>query len=113
MKKTILVIACVICLSSCNKVLYNYYNYNELAYTYSKGGWEDKEMKKMVKQYKKIVEIPKGKTVVPPPGCCVDYACMLIQQGDTTKAKVFFDKEILLYPESKMYVDNLKKEIGL
>ncbi|MDR1724861.1 MAG: DUF4810 domain-containing protein [Bacteroidales bacterium] len=109
------IILSVICFAfcSCNKALYLHYNYDELIYTYVKGGWSDKDNKKIVKQYKKIVDVPKGKDIIPPPGSCADYGFMLFKQGDTVKAKEYFQKEILLYPESRSYMNKLLNDLDL
>ena len=113
MKKLFIVLVCFIAFSGCQKALYLHHNYDELTYTYSKGGWDDKETKRLIKQYKVIVDLPKKSKIIPPPGACADYAYMLLQQRDTVKAKEFFDKEMLIYPESKTYVEKLKTDLGL
>jgi hypothetical protein len=113
MKKILILLVSVTVFAGCNKALYMYHNYSELTYTYAKGGWDDKETKRLIKQYKTIVDLPKGSKVVPPPGTSADYAYMLLQQGDSVKANEYFDKEMLLYPESRTYIEKVKKDLGL
>ncbi|MDR0790142.1 MAG: DUF4810 domain-containing protein [Bacteroidales bacterium] len=113
MRKILILLIITVVFAGCKKTLYLYQNYSELTYTYAKGGWDDKEVKRLTKQYKTIVELPKKSTFVPPPGCSADYACMMLRQGDTVKAKEYFDKEMLLYPESRTYVEKVKKDLGL
>jgi hypothetical protein len=113
MKKIILLAFTVILFIGCNKDLYTYYNYNDLVYTYAKGYLEDKEVKKITKQYKKIVESPKGENKMPPSGSCADYAYLLYKQGDKVRAKEYFKKEMLFYPESKKYIENLMNKLEL
>jgi hypothetical protein len=57
--------------------------------------------------------LPKGKRKLPPPGACVEYALLLLQQGKTKEAKEYFVKETVYYPESQTYVDSLVKKLGL
>lgn len=116
MKKSILVILLsVFCFCGCQKVLYTHYNYDELVYFYAKADkeLENKDIKKLVKAYEKIVANPKGENNVPPPGSYADYAYLLALQGETEKAKEFFQKEYVTYPESKTYVESLMRKLGL
>ncbi|MDR1005898.1 MAG: DUF4810 domain-containing protein [Bacteroidales bacterium] len=113
MKKLILLLVIAIMFGGCGKAMYEYHNYNESSYTYTKGGWDEKETKKLIKQFKAIADLPKGSKIMPPPGACADYAFVLLRSGDTIKSKEFFDKEVLIYPESKVFIDKLKEELGL
>lgn len=116
MKKGILIIlSSVFCFCGCQKVLYTHYNYDELVYFYAKQNknLESKDIKKLVKAYEKIVANPKGENNVPPPGAFADYAYLLFLQGETEKAKEFFQKEYVTYPESKTYVESLMQKLGL
>jgi hypothetical protein len=40
-----------------------------------------------------------------------DYGFFLIQRGDLKKGKESLNKEILLYPESKIFIDRILKLI--
>lgn len=119
-KKITLIGACLILFSCCSKQLYKYGSYDEAAYKHATD-LDGKDIKKVLKAYKIIVEPNKKKYKTQntkhknkiPPGLCVDYAQMLLIQGDTIKALSFLDKEITLFPESKTYVDGLKKQWGL
>ena len=66
-----------------------------------------------MKAYERIVVNPKGENNVPPPGSYADYAYLLTLQGETEKAKEFFQKEYVTYPESKTYVESLMRKLGL
>lgn len=116
MRKVIIpVFALCMCLCSCQKVLYTHYNYDEVVYSFAKSNktFEAKDLKKMVKAYERIVEEPNGENAVPPPGACADYAYLLYLQGDKDKAKQYFQKEYITYPESKTYIEKLMQKIGL
>jgi hypothetical protein len=112
MKKYLLLFIVVGLFYGCNKEMYSYYNYDDATYFYSKSS-ETKDYKKLLKSYQKIVEKPKGKTKKVPPGACVDYGYLLLLKGDTVQAKNYFDKETVIYPESKTYVQHLKTKLGL
>ena len=116
MRKVIIpAFALCMCLCSCQKVLYTHYNYDEVVYSFAKSNktFEAKDLKKMIKSYERIVEEPKGENAVPPPGACADYAYLLYLQGDKDKAKQYFQKEYITYPESKTYIEKLMQKIGL
>ena len=120
MKKLPLLIILTVLCAACQKPLYKYKSYDEAAFKYSTAA-DAKDIKKALKGYKTIVETDKKKSKKQdsktknriPPGLCADYAYLLLMQGDTTKALTFFDKETHLYPESSVYVNNLKKQLGL
>ncbi len=120
MKKTSLLLLLVSFLCfSCGKQLYKYKDYDDAIYTYISS--ENKsEVKNIIKSYQTIVgekEMKKKNSEFDPytipPGACADYAYLLFQQNDTTGANKWFDMEIDLYPESKIYINNLKQELGL
>ncbi len=100
---------------SCGKALYSHYDYDEVVYFYAKQGksLEGKDLKKLIKSYKRIIEQPKGANSVPPPGAYADYAYLLFMQGNTDEAKTYFQKEYVTYPESKVYVESLMQKLGL
>ncbi len=116
MKKSILlVLVSVICLCSCNKVLYTHYDYDETVYFFAKVDkeLESKDVKKLVKSYEKIVKNPKGENNVPPPGSYADYAYLKYLQGELEEARQYFQKEYVTYPESKTYIESVMQKLGL
>ncbi len=120
MKTIFLSLSLLLICASCTKPLYKYKSYDEAAYKYGVA-LDEKDVKKSVKAYKSIVETDKKKTKKQksknknkiPPGLCIDYAQLLLIQGDTNKAIPYLDKEVELFPESKTAVDNIKKQLGL
>ncbi len=118
MKNIAIIFLCLVLFSSCTKQLYKYKGYDEMAFKYTVAT-DEKELKKAVKGYKSLVEGDKNKKKKSkkkntlPPGVCVDYAQLLLLQGDTVKALTFFDKEVHLFPESKNFVESIKRKNGI
>jgi hypothetical protein len=112
-KKYYIILALIGLMYGCQKQTYSYYDYDDAMYVYSKGKNEKKDAKKILKSYQKIITKQKGKVKKVPPGSCIDYGCLLLSKGDTLQAKEYFDKEMLLYPESRTYIESLKRKLGL
>ncbi|MFA7082255.1 MAG: DUF4810 domain-containing protein [Bacteroidales bacterium] len=113
MKKLLIVILSLMFFASCSNDLYKYYDYDNLLYAYGSRGFTEKEIKKFSREYKIIVESPKGKRKLPPPGACAEYGYLLFLQGKTKEARENLVKETVIYPESKTYVDALIKTLEL
>lgn len=113
MKKLLIIVFSVLILGSCSNELYNYYDYDNLLYAYTTRDISQKEIKKFSRKYSKIVDSPKGKRKLPPPGACVEYGYLLFLQGKTVEAKDYLIKETVIYPESQTYVNALIKNLGL
>ncbi len=115
MKKLSLILVLMIAFTSCSKVLYTHYDYQDVIYTYAKNHsqLEDKDYKNLAKIYSPIVKEPQGENLVPPPGSYADYAYLMYKRGDKNEAKLYFEKEYLTYPESKTYVQSLMEKLGL
>ncbi len=115
MKKLFSILFLTIAFTSCSKVLYTHYDYQDVVYTYAKDleKLEDKDYKNMAKMFSPIVKEPKGENLVPPPGAYADYAYLMYKRGEREEAKIYFEKEYLTYPESKTYVQSLMEKLGL
>lgn len=115
MKKIFSILFLTIVLTSCSKVLYTHYDYQDVVYTYAKQAeqLQDKDYKNMAKIFSPIVKEPKGENLVPPPGAYADYAFLMYKRGDKDEAKIYFEKEYLTYPESKTYIQSLMEKLGL
>ncbi len=115
MKKLSLILVLMIAFTSCSKVLYTHYDYQDVIYTYAKNSpqLEDKDYKNLAKVYSPIVKEPEGENLVPPPGSYADYAYLMYKRGNKDEAKLYFEKEYLTYPESKTYVQSLMEKLGL
>lgn len=46
-----------------------------------------------------------------PPGICADYGYMLIEMGKEKEGKALLQKEIDLYPESKVFISRVQEMI--
>jgi hypothetical protein len=115
MKKILSILFLMIVFTSCSKVLYTHYDYQEVVYTYAKNSEQlaDKDFKNLAKTFSPIVKEPQGENLVPPPGAYADYAYLMYKRGDRDEAKLYFEKEYLTYPESKVYVQSLMEKLGL
>ena len=113
MKKLFFIIISILFLSSCSNEVYKYYDYDNLLYAYSTTDFSEKEMKRFSRKYTKIVDSPKGKRKLPPPGACAEYGYLLYLQGKTVEAKEYLIKEAVIYPESQTYIDALIKTLEL
>jgi hypothetical protein len=115
MKKIFTLLLLMMSFTSCTKVLYTHYDYQDVIYTYAKDSQQfaDKDFKNLAKVFSPIVKEPQGENLVPPPGSYADYAYLMYKRGDKDEAKLYFEKEYLTYPESKTYVQSLMEKLGL
>ena len=115
MKKIVSILFLTFVFTSCSKVLYTHYDYQDVVYTYAKETekFQDKDFKNMANIYSNIVKQPEGENLVPPPGSYADYALLMFKRGEREEAKVYFEKEYLTYPESKTYIQSLIEKLGL
>ncbi len=115
MKKIVSILFLTFVFTSCSKVLYTHYDYQDVVYTYAKQTeqLQDKDYKNMAKIFSPIVKEPKGENLVAPPGSYADYAFLMYKRGDKDEAKIYFEKEYLTYPESKTYIQSLMEKLGL
>lgn len=96
----------VLMLTGCMpKALYNWGNYDSRVYSYVKSPNEATladllaECERLMSDY--------GSRNVPPPGLCADYGYLLIKSGKVAEGKEMLNKEISLYPESKVFVERI------
>jgi hypothetical protein len=110
MKKYTYLIFLSVFLISCTptKGLYTWSNYEKASYNYLKKS-DEKSIDKLFNEYKLVINNQKGTRKVTPPGVSADYGFLLIQKGDLIKGKEYLKKEILLYPESKIFIDRILK----
>jgi hypothetical protein len=111
MKKTLyLLLLPALLLVSCSsqKPLYTWSNYNQTSYNYLKNS-DEKSTQQLIETYDKIIEKQKGARANVPPGLYADYGFLLLQTNRTEQGKAMLQKEIALYPESKVFVDRILK----
>lgn len=109
-KKYIYLFIIAFAFSSCSapKGLYSWGKYQQASYNYLKKA-DEKSVDKIMKEYQKIIKKQKGIRKVTPPGIFADYGFFLIQRGDLKAGKANLNKEISLYPESKIFIDRILK----
>ena len=110
MKKGILIIGAVFLLTSCDseKKLYSWQKYEVASYNYLKYS-DEKSLEDLIANYKLIISKQKGSRKTVPPGIYADYGFILLQSGKTEEGSAMLQKEIELYPESKIFIDRILK----
>jgi hypothetical protein len=102
----LLLTACV----SAPKPLYTWENYQERTYTYIKNE-TDKSLEDLLKTYQVIIDKQKGTRKTVPPGVCADYGYLLYKQGKTQEGLALLNKEVILYPESSVFISRIIKKL--
>lgn len=112
MKKIIYISISVFLLCSCTtqKKLYSWNKYQNASYNYLKNN-DDKSTDDLLKTYKLIIENQTGTRGVVPPGIYADYGFLLLKANKSSEGKKMLEKEIELYPESKIFIDKILKKI--
>ena len=102
-----------ICSTSCGtQTLYNWEKYENVSYAYTKEP-NEKHEEDLMKCYDKMLE-KQGNSYrkVVPPGLCAEKAYMLLKAGKKDEAMKYFDLEIKNYPESKLFIERIKKQLN-
>ncbi len=114
MKKSLLMFSCCIglLLTACNTTtnLYSWHNYEKSAYQYQKKN-TDETFEKAMKEYLKVIENQNGTRKAVPPGLNAEYGYMLYKAGKKSEGINYFKQEILLYPESEVYISRIIKQL--
>tara|TARA_B100000780_G_scaffold166322_1_gene116392 strand:- start:1777 stop:2118 length:342 start_codon:yes stop_codon:yes gene_type:complete len=112
MRKYIYIFILTFIFSSCGSTtgLYSWEKYEAASYNYLKKA-DEKSIDNLMKQYKKVINKQKGVLKITPPGLYADYGFFLIQRGELKKGKANLNKEIALYPESKIFIARILKLI--
>lgn len=110
MKKLFILLIPVILLASCTstKPLYSWSKYDISSYNYLKNN-DEKSSQELIKNYEAIIAKQKESRRVVPPGIYADYGFILLQTGKTEEGNAMLEKEIALYPESKIFIDRIIK----
>ncbi len=95
---------------STQKSLYSWENYEKVSYDYSKDQ-TDQRLAKLDECFDKMTAKQKGTRKTVPPGIFAEKAYLLVKKGKKHEALAMLDKEIELYPESKPFIDKIKKQI--
>lgn len=112
MKKVIFISIILLLLASCTtkKPLYSWGKYEITSYNYLKNS-DEESIQQLIENYQQIIEKQKGTRNTIPPGVCADYGFLLLQEGKTKEGKELLMKEIVLYPESKIFINRILKII--
>ena len=110
MKKILFLLIPVVLLASCTstKPLYSWSKYDISSYNYLKNN-DEKSTQELIKNYEAIIAKQTGSRQVVPPGIYADYGFILLQAGKTEQGNAMLEKEIALYPESKIFIDRIIK----
>jgi hypothetical protein len=108
-KQLFIGMAVALCLTSCaSKMLYSWGNYDDTSYRYLKNS-DEKSIGQLMETYRQLIEKQEGTRQIVPPGIYADYGFMLLQANKTEEGKAMLEKEMTLYPESKVFIDRILK----
>lgn len=85
--------------------------YSSTLYNYKKTP-DDKTREEHKKALLVIITESPNKRLPVPPGVQAEYGYMLILEGKDKEGLEFFEKEILLYPESRIFIERLKQALN-
>jgi hypothetical protein len=89
--------------------LFYWGDYSSTLYDLTKNP-DDKTLAPHKKSLQDIIVMSPQRRLQVPPGVYAEYGFMLIKEGKETEGLENFDKEISLYPESKVFIQRLKNE---
>jgi hypothetical protein len=95
------------CATDQNRPSYIYQDYSESLYAIKKSP-SGESVAKHREVLLSIIEESKAENVRVPPGVYCEYGYLLLVDGKKEEAFKYFDLEQFTYPESKVFVENLK-----
>ncbi len=113
MKKLFISGICILMFSSCStseKSLYSWYNYVDSSYQYNKKQ-DPKSTEALFKDYQKMIAKQKGTRKTVPPGIYAENGYMLVKSGKIEDGITLLKKEVELYPESKLFIERIIKQL--
>ena len=87
---------------------WGYYSYT--LYKYKKAPSEQ-TLNKHKKTLEKIFRKTESGKKQTPPGIYCEYGYYLIMEGKTDEGLEYFDKEVMLYPESAKFIETLRAQL--
>lgn len=93
------------------KPMYTWGKYSKSLYNYKKNPGE-KSLAKHIEVLDKIMQDSKDKELRVPPGVCVEYGYILMNEGKTEEAINYFRIEEETYPESTVLIERLINNIN-
>lgn len=112
MKKFFVAAAAVLLMASCSttKPLYSWYNSEDASYQYTKHLTEQ-DLAHAMAQYEKVITQQKGSRATVPPGASAEYGYLLVKSGQKAKGLELMKAEMNLYPESKVFISRIVKQL--
>jgi hypothetical protein len=71
----------------------------------------DDDLEKLLKEYQYIIDNQKAGRKTIPPGIYADYGYLLVKQGKIKEGIALMKMEIVLYPESAVFVEGIIKRL--
>ncbi len=93
------------------KQMYYWGNYSSSLYAYKKTPNEENLLQHKQNLFN-IIEESKARDLRVPPGVYCEYGYILMKEGNYKEALQYFDLEEQTYPESKVFIQNLKYRIN-
>ena len=112
LKNLVLILGLSLMVMSCatQKTLYNWGGYQEASYQYMKTNTEQ-DLEKLLVRYQYLIDNQKGGRMVVPPGIYADYGFLLVKKGRVEEGLKLMKMEVVLYPESAVFVERIIKRI--
>jgi hypothetical protein len=108
MNRIALVLFAVLLFMGCatQETLYTWNNYEVTSYNYLKNT-DEKSTQELIETYKKIIKKQQGKRGIVPPGIYADYGFLLLQTDKKEEGMAMLQKEVELYPESRVFIERI------
>lgn len=111
MKKIFFALLVTLALTSCGTTaLYNWNKYEDASYLYYKQQTPE-STEALLKAYEKMMERPIGSRKVVPPGVYAEYGYLLVKAGKQSEGLEFLNKEVQTYPEAKVFIERIIKQL--
>ena len=97
--------------SACQPAIHTFYwgNYSSTLYEYKKNP-DDKTLEAHKAQILIIFDESKENNLQVPPGVNAEYGYILLKEGKEKEGMEYLDREMLLYPESVVFLKRIKLE---
>lgn len=90
--------------STIQEPLYDWADYEQATVLYGFDNTDKSNIEKYKEELLKIISQPRPKNKKIQPTICAEYGYLLYISGHKESAKMYFDKEVELYPESKHFI---------
>lgn len=98
------------CVTKPNRPDYVWQDYSSSLYALKKTP-NDESIAKHKEVLSAIIEESKNKNYRVPPGVFCEYGYLLLKEGKNDEALRYFDLEEQAYPEAKIFMQNLKRQV--